>query len=417
MICSSQRVGSDSHQKNRAPLKDLVNLDWMKMIPRIVTWYGWAEPNPGRVEHLVGQMEKALSNRLRGEILGSTIEKSLCQYVSSHPELHKMKAENVANAALYVVYDALVTSTCEMKGCDRYIKPFDATEMGPHRTIPADLLNGQLTIGTFRMLALRQIFQEQSSLGLDIESTLFHASNGFLIGSLLPWTQIADARAAAGMRVMKGGIRDEIGSPYEDIIERPVTSKMPRKRLELVHVRRKSQSAIPDIASSAPQNVRCAVHSQIHPSGKKLELKYFVAHPGTDDSVQAFSVSRTESHVEPLSKRRVSWIDAANTIATAVHVNPWDLHVSQQTVLAERLYHTATTEPMHWAHPLTAIDVDEYSRVVVVTEGNELARIFSATCPEPVKDRPCRVVIRHGGTLLQCIDAANNSGPQWSLVM
>lgn len=407
-------------------IKDIANVQWIENIPNIITRYGWRSSNQDRINNLVSIIfdilpAKSISRAenpdrlphqapevetIKWETAWFDIKEVCLKFVRQHCDVPDSIIANVMNAIYFVAYDAVITSTCDLQGCVRYVRQFGETMPDTPKELLYSLLARQMGIEEFLALALRQVLTNREDFRIK-DGDLVLTSNGQVAGSSLLWNPIADQRVAAGIRVMKGCIRDDLGSTYECIREAPLKQKVVREQMELVEIHRGHREDFPSI--HVPDwDCPYKFQSEVTTLGKRLELRFYIHLPGGHPT--------QEGSLEPPTRRRVSWLEAAHAIATAKHINPWDLPASIQKELAERLYHTATTKPMYWTHPFELSDVQEDHRTIMVTHENELVRVFGAMCPL-VSDHCSRLVIRHGGTLLQCIEAASRSGPRWTLVM
>lgn len=417
MCCSAHGTACGKTQ----PI-NIVPTSWLNNISRLLENYGWDEEElQQEVPEIISTMKEMLeseqhvTSRFRSKQPANLEEEDLMAMMQEKPSIFgkltalcqkyiervlgtEVPATRMIEPALYLAYDAIITCTCMIEECARYVPSFAGLEMDEPDIEDhlKDLLVGGISINEFRECALKQLLP-----GLhDVHSgDLVISMNGLVAGMSILWSPIADQKRALGIRVMKGSIRKDNVS-YGRVREVWTRGKIgPAKLQPITFERKKSKS--PTIQRAPGVDPEHSFDVNVAVSNDVLEIKRFVALRVGD------------------RRHKASWLAAAFAIATADHINPLGVPDGLQKSLGERLMDESLEAPMYWAPlPLPPPRIQKGTRTVVSTNEIEPLRVFAAGCSRDWSEEyGCvRLLIRHGGSLMQCLEAAKATGDTWMLI-
>jgi hypothetical protein len=359
---------SSARKCSTAVIKDVIGQEAISQYSRAVTQYGWADTDTGQIE-VYGLLEEYLATPMPSP--ESVMEKvqAACSLFIKNAVGDDVETSYIIDPACYIALDAVTTSTVSLVSGCRYFSPFTAEDLSrTDAAIGALLSNDGLDIKHFRRLAFLQLIP-----GLDEfhDRDLIVSKNGHVAGMAILWKCSTMQQDVLGIRYTKGRIQRD-GISYDRIREADFLSfaLSSRDQVPITLCQRGQYLGIPLETEHLSFETRTSIQ------GSHLVVKHYVQRPTTSTFTVRDVVVRRESD-QATEKRKASWINSIYVLATGVHVGRgYELTPFQEAELAKRLHDAGHT--MQWVSSFGIPEVEDSTRLILRTSGNESIRIFAA---------------------------------------
>jgi hypothetical protein len=435
-------------------IKDVLSDASQKGYTRAVTKYGWSDLPMDEVDALYQMISEKFqedhASPKSAELVVRKI-KEACSNFFRHTigeEFGSDTMDLIVDPASYIALDAIVTSTANLagRGCNRYMSLDAAASLSEtDEVIGAFLSENGLNIKSFRRLSFMHLLPGITEFH---DQDLVVTQNGYVAGMAALWDCSASQKDALQIRYTTGQIqRDKI--TYSSI--REASSQWHSGRtatLEPVDLTLLSivESAVTEARKSSKPPVSKALSSMLPPirdhrpslytgfqypfpesedlsfttrvsiQGNVLMVKHYIQRPSNRIFVVNDVQSNTDTDLNKVERRSVSWINSVLSLATATHVaRDQELMGGQGKILINRLVQDGIV--MHRATPFYNHAIDNSSRIIL-NASNESIRFFAAGqsseyhCPQD----DCFILLIRHGSFLSSISVAHQTLKPWVIV-
>ena len=300
-----------------ARVMDVMSKEAMANYRQAVIKYGWDAETIARDGEFEALKASLTIMKSSPPTFAKTRVRVACSLFVEHSVGDHIKANSITGLACYIAMDAITTSTASLEPGCRYFSPRTAIDFSrSYAAIGAFFCRDGIDVRQFRRIAFLQLIPGLEEFS---DRDLIVANNGYVAGMAILWRYSTLQREVLRIKCVRGSIQRD-GISYDRVREVDFfdwdymnSSLLGGRQESIVLCPGGQYQGIPLQA----ENVSFGSTTSI--KGSQLLVKHYLQRPRTS-LLEIDDIRSGKQSDQNLEKRRVSWIDGMNVLATAAHV-------------------------------------------------------------------------------------------------